>query len=296
MPWIISGVIILMIAILFKSYYETHHFKIKEYVIYTEKIEGIVKFGFITDLHNCCYGHDNKSVINAMIREKISFLIMGGDLISGKRDIGENNPEEYYGNAVAFLKEISKKIPLYYVFGNHETRVKNRKDRNPMYNAYMESIGGLGIQFINNKESIIDCGNNSLLLEGIELTEVVYDEKKGFRMESGKTKSEAYKILAVHSPEFFDEYAKSDADLILCGHNHGGTVRLPFIGGLISRDYRFFPKYSYGEYEKNGKKMILSSGLGDHTIHFRLFNMPEIVVVTLSGEKVFEKEKKSDKI
>ena len=48
MPWIISGVIILMTAILFKSYYETHHFKIKEYVIYTEKIEGIVKFCSLT--------------------------------------------------------------------------------------------------------------------------------------------------------------------------------------------------------------------------------------------------------
>lgn len=315
MQWFMIGAAILIIAILIKSSYETHHFKIKEYVIKTNKIKGDVKFGFITDLHNCRYGRNNETAIEAVLKQDFAFLILGGDLISGKRDIGKHKPEKYYANATEFLKGICKKVPLYYVYGNHETRIKNRRENNPLYNAYIESIENLGIEFINDKTAAITKDGNNIILEGIELKEQAYNSENGFKMQDNHVKADGYKVLTVHSPDYFDEYAKGNSDLILCGHNHGGTIRLPFVGGIVSRKYKLFPKYSYGEYEKNGKKMILTSGLGDHTIHFRLFNMPEIVVVKLVGgekqvnvvsrvvpgqpdisKKVFEKEKKSDRI
>ena len=75
------------------------------------------------------------------------------------------------------------------------------------------------------------------------------------------------------------ELAKYEYDIILSGHIHGGIMRLPYLGGVISPQIRLFPKYSGGLYTINKAKMILSRGLGTHTIRFRFFNPPELVVV-----------------
>ena len=78
---------------------------------------------------------------------------------------------------------------------------------------------------------------------------------------------------------YFDYYAKWGADLVLSGHVHGGLLRLPIIGGVISPQIKLFPKYTGGLYKLNKAVMIVSRGLGTHTIRFRFFNPPELVVV-----------------
>ncbi len=89
-----------------------------------------------------------------------------------------------------------------------------------------------------------------------------------------------------HTPDEFKDFVDWGADLILVGHTHGGIIRIPFIGGLISTDIgSFFPKYDAGRFEKDGSTMIINRGLGNHTVHIRIFNRPELVLVTLkSGE------------
>ena len=79
------------------------------------------------------------------------------------------------------------------------------------------------------------------------------------------------------------EYLAWGADLILSGHLHGGMVRIPGIGGVIGPDFVLFPKYS-GEMRRVGDQtVIVSNGLGTHTIHIRLFNPAEVVVLSLNN-------------
>lgn len=273
-----------------RSRYETHHFRLKEYVIETEYVTGEVRIGFISDLHNCSYTNGGRTIADAVSGSGCDLLIIGGDMIVGRRITGEKEPEEFYGCAAEFLKSISGHLPIYYVYGNHETRMKNIREKNPVYDKYLESIKELDIEFINDRTAVWQDEEkiNTLIITGLEIDEKAYG-KGGYAVKREAFATEAaegFRLLAAHSPEFFDSYADENVQLILCGHNHGGTVRLPFAGGVISRDFKLFPKYAYGKYEKNGKTMILTSGLGDHTIHFRLFNMPEIVVIKLVQKSV----------
>ncbi len=293
---IIGILIILLLLILIRSYYETHHFKIKRYTIKSDKIKNETAFAFITDLHNCNYGKDNETIVNAVKNENPDFLIIGGDLIVGKRNAEKNNPEKYFDNAVSFLKNISGEFPVLYTFGNHETRVKNKRKSNPVFDAYMGQIKELvdkqQIKLLNDDI----CNKNNIVVAGLEVNDEAYDDYNSFdkdkldalmsRITGENTEDDNnFNILVSHTPEFFSTYAEENVDLILCGHNHGGGIRLPFIGGVISRDFKLFPRYSYGIYERNGRKMVLTGGLGDHTIHFRLFNMPEIVIITLKNSR-----------
>ena len=59
----------------------------------------------------------------------------------------------------------------------------------------------------------------------------------------GKKKRDEYAIVLAHNPVFFPVYAAWGADLVCSGHLHGGMVRIPGIGGIISPQMCFFPKY-----------------------------------------------------
>ena len=102
----------------------------------------------------------------------------------------------------------------------------------------------------------------------------------------GTPESDAYRILMVHQPDFAPVYLDWGADLVLSGHLHGGIVRIPGIGAVMSPQLRLFPKYSGGDYKEAGeKRVIVSKGLGTHTINLRLFNPAEMIAIRLKGEK-----------
>ena len=71
------------------------------------------------------------------------------------------------------------------------------------------------------------------------------------------------------------------ADLVISGHVHGGTVRLFGKKGLIGTDFRLFPKYCGGLYNEGASDMIVSRGLGTHTVKVRLWNKPELLNVKI---------------
>ena len=95
----------------------------------------------------------------------------------------------------------------------------------------------------------------------------------------GTPDENSFNLLLAHNPIYFPTYAAWGADLTLSGHLHGGIVRLPFVGGVISPQIRLFPKYTHGMYTENGRKLITSAGLGSHTINLRINNPPELVVI-----------------
>jgi len=71
--------------------------------------------------------------------------------------------------------------------------------------------------------------------------------------------------------------------LTLSGHIHGGMIRIPFVGGLLSPEREFFPEYDAGKYQVNGKILIVNRGLGNGDFGIRVFNPPEISVIMLSN-------------
>ena len=77
------------------------------------------------------------------------------------------------------------------------------------------------------------------------------------------------------------QYSLLGADLVCSGHAHGGIIRLPFTDGLVSHDLDLFPSYTAGLYAENGSVLFVTRGLGNSGPSFRVFNRPEVAVVTL---------------
>ena len=101
------------------------------------------------------------------------------------------------------------------------------------------------------------------------------------QMHLGNKDKYSYRVLVGHNPEFFEAYSEWGADLVVSGHLHGGFMRLPFGRGLASPRYKLFPKYAGGCYHKNKTNLVVSRGLGMHTLPLRIFNPGELVVIDL---------------
>lgn len=93
-----------------------------------------------------------------------------------------------------------------------------------------------------------------------------------------------FNILLSHRPELLNVYKEFKIDLVFSGHTHGGQIRIPFVGGIFSPNQGFFPKLSEGMHKEGLTTIVVSRGLGNSVFPFRIFNRPELVVVTLNSK------------
>ena len=140
---------------------------------------------------------------------------------------------------------------------------------------------------LDNISIPIHKDDQKIFIAGIQDPSFILENTTQFEKTLGNLKTNTknyFTMLLSHRPEKFNAYVNRNFDLVFAGHAHGGQVRLPFIGGLFSPNQGFFPKYTSGIYRKFKTSMIVSRGLGNSTFPFRIFNTPELVVVTLKSQ------------
>ncbi len=243
------------------------------------------KIVLVSDLHGKSFGKSN-SILTGMIDiENPDIVLMSGDMVSGKDDL----PIFY-----ELAYDLGRRYETYYIYGNHEARFE--ADVLEEMNNNLEEYG---INIINNEVTVIERNGASIALYGLTLPLYFYsgtNEDGNFIYEPTVNEIDDYfeyeqdidknmfKMLLTHTPLYFDTYAEWGADIVFCGHIHGGVVRIPFIGGIFSPHKELFPHYDAGEYTAGASTLILSRGMGEHSGSVRLFNPADLCVITLKAE------------
>lgn len=281
---IFTIIVILVLFLVWIILLDTNRFVVRTLTVRDKRIQKPIRAVVISDLHNKSYGKGNERLLEAIREQKPDVILLAGDLLNAI-------PKAKLDVPINFLKELAKNFPIYYGNGNHEHRLKLYPETyGDMSEAYAKALQELKIEpLVNVKQMIPDT---NILVYGAEIDRMYYKRFKQCPMEEdymesilGKVDAEQYIILLAHNPNYFPEYAQWGADLVLSGHVHGGVARVPFWGkGVISPNFHVFPKYDGGLFEEGKSKMILSRGLGVHTIPFRVFNPGEIWVVDFEQE------------
>ncbi|WP_236354778.1 metallophosphoesterase [Konateibacter massiliensis] len=277
--------IIILAILCIYLYYESRVFKTQSYVLKSDKIKEPIKIVMLADLHNHVYGKENDVLLEAIDKEKPDIILVAGDLIVAK-------PNKKLDVPIALVNKLTEKYPVYYGIGNHEYRLKIYPEQyKTMYEDYMGAIKSDNLHLLDNKHEKVVIKNTPLNIFGLEIEREYYQRlvKKSLPIDYmdgllGKINQEEYNILLAHNPQYFKSYIKWGADLTLAGHIHGGLIRLPFLGGVASPQVEFFPKYDGGMFQEDGKTMIISRGLGTHTINIRINNRAELVSIQLTNE------------
>lgn len=277
---IITVIALLLLFFIMIMVLDGNRFRLVSYEISHEKIKKPYTFVVLSDLHNKVYGKNHEKLIRAIEKEQPAGVLIAGDLLTAK-------PGYPLHLALDLLEQLAPKYPIYYGMGNHEARLFLYPEVYGTMGAdYEEKLKGLGISLLRNESRSL---GEDLVITGLDMKREYYKRFKKTTMTTeylkktlGEKNKDKFQILLAHHPDYFQEYSSWGADLVLSGHVHGGMVRLPFLGGVISPALRLFPKYDGGSFEEKESRMILSRGLGMHTIPVRLFNPGELVVLKLS--------------
>ena len=278
--WII--LIAAILTVVTSSIIDNNRFITTEYKVISDKITKNCRIAFLSDLHCNSFGRDNERLIEAVRKAGPDIIIMGGDMVTSHA--GEI--DEHRLDIPVRLVEALQNYRIFYGIGNHEYRMYlYREDFEDSFDVLMDKLASHGVSIMRNNSEYLDEYN--IDIQGLEIERDYYKRGRKVIMDPGYVKEMAgerdgshFRILMAHNPEYFDIYSK-EADLVLSGHYHGGIGRLPILGGAVSPRLRLFPVYDGGKYEKNGSVMIVSKGLGSHTIPIRVFNPCELCIIDI---------------
>ena len=234
------------------------------------------RIAHISDLHNAEMGKDNEKLLAMLWDADPDMIAITGDLIDSR-----NTDIEV---ALQFIREAVKIAPCYYVTGNHEARVNE-------YGELKARMEAAGVTVLEDVRTEISMEGETITLIGVNdpsyQTDYLFGDSEtvmNTKLEELYTENDGFTILLSHRPELFDTYADHDIDLILSGHAHGGQFRLPFIGGLVAPNQGLFPEYDAGIYTEGNTNMLVSRGIGNSILPFRINNRPEVILIELQAE------------
>lgn len=224
----------------------------------------------LSDLHGAEFGEDNADLFETVAEQAPEYIFYLGDLEDKYR-----GPEPGFAETVA--AGLSAIAPTYYVTGNHEWAIGDVPE-------LKERLEAQGVTVLSNSFVTLERNGDTVVLAGIDDPNGYADQKppETVAAEVYAACGDPFWMLLAHRNDHFEaQYSLLGADLVLSGHGHGGIIRLPFTDGLLSTDRTLFPSYTAGLYEANGSALLVTRGLGNSGPSFRLFNRPEVAVVTL---------------
>ncbi len=250
-------------------YWNNHWLVVTEETISSERIPQAFdgyRIVQISDLHDATFGDKQSKLIEKVRATDPDVIFITGDLIDKNRYDLQNSL-----HAVEGLVQIAD---VYYVLGNHEVAI-NRVDE------IYEALEKLGVHILPNTSQEIERDGERLAIVGIEDPLAGLDVQQMLDKATQTMTEDTFTLLLAHRPEDFAVYAQNPTDVVFSGHAHGGQIRLPIIGGLFSPGQGLLPQYTAGKHVAEDTTLVISRGLGNSTFPFRLFNLPEIVVVEL---------------
>lgn len=239
-----------------------------------ENIE--LKLCLITDLHN------NKKKTHELMQHISAFspdvVLLAGDLV--------NKHKADNSQAIKFMEELSAlQIPVFYSQGNHElSMAENNMD---VWQDYLAKIPR-NVRFLDN-EAVLVTPDNKICVSGLSLPPEFYKKGDLYKKEENlphiDIPENVFHIMMAHNPEYAGLYHKYNADFIVAGHLHGGLLRLPFIGGVVSPRLRLIHGCDAGLVKLSDQSLLfVSRGIGSHTIPLRFFNRAEMNFLVLKGK------------
>ena len=196
-------------------------------------------------------------LLRRLQKEKPDAIFLPGDLTNSYTDFDADGLRK-------LARALTKIAPCFAVPGNHEQRLNREK-------TYRKILTKCGVQYMNDSYADWHKDGATLRLYGM-------GEKRPMPLDVAGQPS----IVLAHRPEYFEEYCHAGWDVVISGHAHGGHVRWGQ-HALFSPDQGFAPHYTHGVYQSGNTRMVVSRGLGNSSIPWRINNPPHLPILVLSA-------------
>ena len=240
------------------------------HTIETKKVNDEIKIVVLADFHSSQYGKNQSDLVNEIKAQNPDLILMPGDIVD---DVRDKKP------CTVLFNQLKTVAPMYYIYGNHEMKWNVKQE-------ITDFLLSFGVNIVNNTYLDVKVKNTTLRIFGLQDPQDKIPPDtwlKAINVFSNQV-DDKYAILLSHRPTFVEEYKKTNFDLILCGHAHGGQWRFPWSEqGIFCSDEGLFPKYTSGRFNLGNPTMLVSRGLCKNFVP-RFFNRPEILSVTIKPQ------------
>lgn len=263
--WLIALLTALLAAVYCSGRLETEDWEIVSPRL-PKAFDGL-RLTLLTDLHGSRFGDGSRTLLDAVERSDPDLICISGDLADKLTDTAMLMP---------LLRGLCDLAPTCYVTGNHEWR---RDDTEEL----LRQIADCGVTVLRNDYRVLEREGQVLVLAGAEDPNGYADMEQPDALMARireEVPGDPYIAMVYHRNDALAMWSGLQADAVLSGHGHGGVIRLPFVGGLLGVDRRFFPKNAEGLYTDGRTTMAVSRGLGGP----RLWNPPHLPTVVLRSQ------------
>ena len=218
----------------------------------------------LSDLHGHISENNSARLMEALREARPVAILLPGDMVDSR--------ERYWPEARALMEALPDIAPTYYSFGNHEIGNIDR-------GAALGWLEDLGIIVLRNSSAVLEVDGTPVILSGLD-DRIGFASERSYILTMNRLRNASgYQILLSHRPEYAEEYAAAGFDLVVSGHAHGGQVRLPLAGPVLSPHQGFFPELAEGLHPFGTTQLVVSRGLGNKLLFPRLFNPREVVLL-----------------
>lgn len=253
--------ICLFILFIIIWYRDTHIVKRHDMTYYVQSLKRPLRLVQLTDLHGHMFKGKLDTLFNLIKNDTPDLIVLTGDMI--------DRHTTHIDETLGLIQKLTTLAPVYAVLGNHEVG-------HPKQAAFLHHLKKVGVTTLINTHVIIDWHDTPIQIVGVnDHSSEQADLIEAF---SGIIQT-PFTILLSHSPSIVDDLTTEPVQLILCGHTHGGQIRLPFIGAIISPGEGIFPKRTKGMFNlSSNRTLYIDSGLGMSRLPIRLFNQSQYTV------------------
>ncbi len=275
--WIAGGVLTLGAAgVVLGGLCENRRLTVSEYTVTLPSLPAAFegrRIVQLSDLHAASFGKQQERLVEAVRTLSPDAIVLTGDLIDRRRTKTETD----MAPALTLLDRLPTIAPTVRTDGNHEPMSKvGARFRELAAQTATEDATGRAVMLCREGQMLPVIG-----IPDIAAVDYDADRWQAQMQALCAPFAGAPHLVLSHRPHRVAAYRTLGETVVLCGHAHGGQWRLPFIGGLFAPDQGVFPRYTEGLHRLGDTQMVISRGLGNSGFPLRLFNPPDIVVLTL---------------
>lgn len=217
-----------------------------------------------SDLHvgHYCGSADVKRVADLIRREKPDLICFTGDLVE--------ESAKGLSSIALVLGELQAPLGKYAVLGNHDYRAREQQQVSKAWTS-------AGFEVLQNRHVRLNKMDSSIFIAGID--DALYGVPDLAMALEGIVEGQTV-ILLSHEADIADQAAAYPVRLQLSGHSHGGQVRLPFLGAILTP--KLGEKYVQGLHRVSSRLQVYTTrGIGTTILPIRFLCRPELTVLTL---------------
>lgn len=277
---------LLVVAVAVSAVHSRTWLIVREWTVSTPRISQEFTAVVIADLHGSSFGTQNEQLVEKIKEQQPDLILIAGDMLN--EDAASDQ------EVCALVRSLTGIAPVYYGYGNHEMGFMEAKKKRK--HSFPKDLQEAGATVLEKNYVDLTLGTDQVRIGGLyeyafghngqDSAEAAPEEIKNFLQEFEDT--DHFRIMISHRPDSFifgnaSSYWK--VDLVISGHDHGGQVVLPLLGGVFGGDQGYFPAYVHGLYTKDNLQLFVTSGLGSQKEKIpRINNRPEIAVLHVTGE------------